>query len=516
MKRYNTYIATLTLALISTFCTSLSAQTINPITQAALDAYDQLLAKDPTDAITLYQRAAQLYQINQYDRALADVTKALAVVPVKNKQLIHDLNILGANTCVELNRYDEALQYANAALAVIPGDIPALYLCGNINLHLNQPAAAEQAFQALQRKQPRSQEAILGLAHVAALRGDFTTAAAHLEQVKKLAPSDPLTYCRIGDMATLMQNYPMAASNYLNAFSLSTASNRERAMSSLISLSDNHWKDVDDTIDYAISQTQNTTPLIFLKASIAFKNAKYPEAYTAYRQLIDAMPEADPSILFNAAASALRMGLTDEAATLTDRALALKNNSVAGNILRSQIYLAKNKYAQAVDYAQRAQTASPFDRDALMQLAKAQIASRQYDAALQTLNTTILQNPAAIDALMLRGYIVSNGLTAQPSGISDYQRVSTLTPVAPLETVLKAVAQNLSGKTLDAQTSIQSILESADDNPENAYIVALYYANTGNSDLARQYLKKATDNGYSDKYTLSLDPTPMLTTSSIR
>ena len=66
---------------------SASAQQINPITRAMLNGYTEILKSNPKDYQTLYERAAQYYQISQYDNALNDLTKAIEYTPAKDKDM---------------------------------------------------------------------------------------------------------------------------------------------------------------------------------------------------------------------------------------------------------------------------------------------------------------------------------------------------------------------------------------------------------------------------------------------
>ncbi len=62
-----------------------SAQQINPITQAMLDGYEQLLKENPNDYFTLYERASQYYRLSRYDMALNDIKRSIAATPAKEK-----------------------------------------------------------------------------------------------------------------------------------------------------------------------------------------------------------------------------------------------------------------------------------------------------------------------------------------------------------------------------------------------------------------------------------------------
>ena len=62
-------------------CLTMQAKPIDPITQAVLNAYDKMLSEDPGDYNTLYERAMQYYQLEQYSQALDDVDRALRITP---------------------------------------------------------------------------------------------------------------------------------------------------------------------------------------------------------------------------------------------------------------------------------------------------------------------------------------------------------------------------------------------------------------------------------------------------
>lgn len=68
-------------------CLTMQAKPIDPITQAVLNAYDKMLSEDPGDYNTLYERAMQYYQLEQYSQALDDVDRALRITPENEKEL---------------------------------------------------------------------------------------------------------------------------------------------------------------------------------------------------------------------------------------------------------------------------------------------------------------------------------------------------------------------------------------------------------------------------------------------
>lgn len=132
------------------------AKEINPLTKAMLDGYAMLLEQNPDDYLTLYERSSQYYRLDDYDKALSDIKKAISCTPGKEKeQLVSEYSLL-ADIYTQLGQYAEALMAVDQGLVLSPDSYPLLYMRGNTCLHLSQTEAAGKALRRNAATNPRS------------------------------------------------------------------------------------------------------------------------------------------------------------------------------------------------------------------------------------------------------------------------------------------------------------------------------------------------------------------------
>ena len=136
-----------------------TAQQIPPLAKAMLDGYTAVLAQDPKDYQTLYERAAQYYSLSLYDQALLDVSKAIQYTPSKETALLAQEYSLLADIRLEEKEYGKALEAVESALTYAPESYADIYKKGNICLHLKRPDEAYASFSRLHRFKTRSQDA---------------------------------------------------------------------------------------------------------------------------------------------------------------------------------------------------------------------------------------------------------------------------------------------------------------------------------------------------------------------
>lgn len=498
-------------ALFSTVA-SVSAQQINPVTQAMLDGYGRLLQENPTDYFTLYERSTQYFRLSMYDRAQEDILRAIDCTPAGEKGQLAAEYELAAEIYIQKKGYAMALEMSDKALEAQPNSYPLLYQKGNICLYLKKPEEAKRCFMAMQRLKSRSQEALFGLANASILQGDLSEARTYMDQAEKLDPSNYITYCRLGDLYTAMGEPQNAAANYLSAFSL--ASGKDRPLNSLLNLATTDYDAVAEALDYALEKTTNTVPLLFLRGNIAKENGRNAEAYRFYKKLLSTSEGNDPIVLSSLAEMALTANNLNEALGFAERAVSA--SSTPRNLLmKAKVEYALKDYNLATIITGSLLNKSADDYETLRIAALSNIAKGDYSEALNSLNIAILNDPEAIEALMLRAYVHSemSNLSAQKA---DYERINRISPDSSYETALKAISQTLSGKMLDADTTIDSIKKKSEIIPDAAYYMALFYAQTGDKEKGIDCLNKARSLGFDNFYLLDQFDAPAISVAPLR
>lgn len=490
------------------------AKQINPLTQAMLDGYETLLQQDPNDYLTLYERASQYYRLDDYDKALSDIKKAIDYTPAKEKEQLMSEYALLADIYIQTQSYSDALAAINKALDMSPSSYRMLYTRGNICLYLNQPGDARGAYNAMLSLNPRSPEALFGLARVSIMEGKKDDALKYMSEAEKMDQSNYLTYCRLGDLHRDLGMPRNAAADYLNAFSLTTSS--DRPMTSIMALAKSNFDDVNEAIDYALQKTANVIPLYFILGNAAKAAGQYNDAYNAYRQLTASLSDSEAKELYAEFAEICLMSdRLAEADDYANKALMHKSDARSTSLKASLENIHCN-YHIAQSYINQALSELPDDYATLMKAAEIAYNLKDYPTAVKHLNHAIINKADAADALMFRAYILSNHMNERESGQSDYSRVISLPVTTPNDMTIKAIAQLKSGHTMDAESTIASVKAAARTDAESAYLSTLYSIAEDNMSAATEMLKQAVALGFDDAYLLKYNALPLLSIAPIR
>lgn len=500
---------------VAGICMPASAQDmqLNPITQAMLEGYAELLEQNPDDWFTLYERASQYYRLSNYDKALSDILHAISCTPAKERDQLAAEHSLAADICTQTGDYAGALRHADAALEATPGSYPLLYMKGNICLYMKDYAGARSCFQSMQRLKSRSQESLFGLAKCAIAEGNTEEARTYMEQAEKLDPSNYITYCRLGDLCADMDDNQMAAAHYISAFSLNSGD--DRPLGSILSLGKKDYQATVEAIDYALSKTSNVVPLLFIKGNIAKATGHTSDAYDAYTGLMRTSEGASPEVLATMAGICLDSNSLTEALGYADRALSI-SPSIRNMTLKASVEYALRSYDSALALAGRALADDSDNADAALIAAESLIAIKDYNKAVQMLDAGLTANPNELRLLLLRGYLGINGLLDGTVSTADMQRASRLPVSDDADSIGKAIAQYFAGKELDAYSTLQPVLDKADTDATAAYLAAVYYAQTGNVESGRKFLEKARVLGFDNKYLLETFDAPMMSVAPLR
>lgn len=498
--------------LSASFAAAAFAQTINPMTQAMLEGYADILASNPNDYMTLYERAAQYYRLSDYDRAATDILRSIENTPAKDTEQLTMEYQLAADIFMQTGDYNRALEMADKSLQAEPGSIPMLYTKGNICLHLKDYEGAQNCFAAMRRADARSQEAYFGLAQVAVARGEGTEADRLMKEAEQCNPSSWLTYARLGDLCVELKDYDRAATHYLSAFGL--ADNSDRPVASLLSLARTDYSAVANALDYASIKSENTVPIYFLKGSIAYATGHLNDAYTALRQLTELPDGKDGGVYRKLADACLALGRTDEGVEAAQRAVSLHPDAES-YITLSKLLAASGKNDAAVEAADKAVTISKEGRRAVVALAEAKMEAGDADGALTLLNNAVMTDADDLLPLMLRAYLYNHKLAKPREAVADYMRVSRMDARTPAEEMYKALAKTLNGRKLDGDAAISAAL-GKDGSAEMLYQAAVYYAQTGQLEKAVEMRDKARQAGYENEYLLSGNGLANLTLKPLR
>lgn len=488
------------------------AQQMDPITKAMLDGNTEWLKDNPNDYEALFERAAIYLQLHRLDEAYLDIVKAIDNTPAKEKDALNRNFSLLADILAARDNLPKAVEAINKALEIDPSSYANIYKKGNYYLRLNMPDEAYNTFSSLQRIKSRSPEAFFGMARAKAMKGEMDDARDLIKEVEQADPTNYLTYIRIGDFYESINQNPEAAANYLLAFTLTDTSSTP--MNSLMRLGMKDYPSVNAALTNAATKTRNTIPLDFMLANIAYRAGEYGDSFQAYSRLMASPEGNDPDILAGFARSALALNKIPDAQTAIANALKTAENADL-YILKSKIQRAASLPTEALAAANKALELKSGDTNALIEVALNNIALKNYNEAIAPLSEAIMTNADDPMPLLLRGYVYTTGLKDQKKGAADYSRASSINSDGFPEIALEAMAKSLSGKKMDGDAMIEKAL-TKDSGKNAAYWAAVYYAQTGNPEKAKEWKDKAVALGYSNLFNLELNKDANLTIAPIR
>lgn len=474
------------------------AQQLNPMTQAMLSSYAEILKEDPKDYITLYQRALQYAQIGMNDEALADIGKALQYTPDKETDMKAQEYALLADIAIAKKDYSKALESINRALDYAPNDYAFLYKKGEICLWMENTEEAEKAFKAMLRIKSRSSEAFFGLAQAAVMKGDTAKAEELMKELENSNINNWLTYARLGDLYDQLGDTQRAATNYIVSYSL--ASDPQRPLMSLSQLANKDFDGVKRALEYAVSKTDNKTALNYLLAYLAHNTGHYEAAENALEDLLATKDGQQQAVYNLKALNDLSLGKNTEAIANVNKAMS-EGETLQHYLLKSEALIQNDQPAAALIEAKKALAQDANSADALAAAAKAAIASNDANAALEYLNDWIMTDPGNVEAMFLRGYVNTDMLKNGKQGAADYIRASNMEAEGFPAVAYKALAKTKAGKKLDGDAIMDKAIAGVND--KNAcYYAAVYYAQSGNLAKAEEMIKKAKMLGYDNQYNL--------------
>lgn len=502
-----------TICAFALLCSATSfAQKIDPITQAVLEGYGELLQENPKDYESLYERGAQYYQLGMLEEAKKDLESALQYIPKKDTDGLQRAYTLLSGIQSATNDYEGALNSINEALALKPGDYNNTFKKGNILLQLNRNDEAYRTFSSMQSLKSRSQEAYYGMARVAIRRQDMQDAESLMKEIENADPKNPRTFIRLGELYREMNQLENASANYI--VSLALGANPSIPLTALNEMAAENYKAVATALDFAVDKTSDKSTALLLKGSIAMNSGNYYDAEDAYQKLLK-YPDGKTGRAYKSLAF-IRFALGDipGATEAINQAINLEQKSDS-YMLKAEIEMAAQNYHGAVTDANEAIRLDPNNTDAYIVAGQAYALAGNGNEAISQLNKAIMIEPDNMKALLTRAYVNQEVLGNSKQAVTDFNRIILEQPAEFPDITIKAIAQTKAGKKVDADSLIASSLS---DNPsaEDLYWGAVYYAQTGDLERAKALADQAEFQGYSNQAMLKKTMTPWLNLAPVR
>lgn len=419
----------LTAAVVAASISSMTAQSQqsidNPMTQAMLDVYAKELEANPKDADIYFRRANEYYKFNQYLRALADVDKTLEYAPAGNRDLKFQAYMLRADIYQMLDKHREALADFSEALKLDPTSFMALYQKANEEYALGDYSAAKADYTRLRSTNPRSVEALTGLARVAVKENDLGRASEYMDGAVEMMSADSDIYIRRASVRRMQGNNTGAVEDLLMAISID---NNTRAFQELIDMANVDYPAVISAISTSISYAPQQGMLYYIRGFIAQAHDHYASALADYRKLIDQNMYEYAGLYNSMAQCQLALCRYPQAIDNIDHAISMdggKNGEFYAT--KARILYAQGKNSEAMDALKQASLRgySSTNMDELQALVD--YAAGDFEKANDIYAAMIVDHPEVMRNYIYRAWVLADGLKQPANAQTLYNRVVSMT-----------------------------------------------------------------------------------------
>lgn len=497
---------------------SASAQSaaVDPLAEALMKAYTSVLDEDPHDYEALFRRANEYYRRDDYIKALADIDLALKYIPEAETDMRAQAYQLRSNIHFMSHRYDKALADLNSVLALAPGDYVTLYQRATTLYNLERYAEAKNDFKIMQQMNPRSQEALFGLARIAVKENNLGLANELIDNAVDLTPANSDVYMRRADVRTMMGNPQGAVEDYLMAIS-SDQANTPRALANLVALSRSDYPVVISGLSSAIRQAPRNGIFYFIRAMIAQGHCNYTQAIADYDKIISDGLETYPGINASLAECHYALGNYEAALTNIDYAVNATTDNADYYVLKSAIELAVDNADGALLCAEKAIEKDPNSTPALIAKAKAQLALKDYPEAAVALSEATMNEPENPELAILRGWVLETYRDNRKNALASYERVLDMDFDFDNVRSLRGFALLLLDRKDEAEKWMKKILDTADDYDGMVnYYGACFYAHSGDTDKALECMNRSLEKGYANFHNWTMASEANLNVAPIR
>lgn len=397
----------------------------NPMTQAMLDVYAKELEANPKDADIYLRRANEYYKFNQYLRALADVDKTIEYAPASNRDLRFQAHMLRADIYQMLNKHREALDDFTAALKLDPTSFMALYQKANEEYELGDYAAAKADYTRLRSTNPRSVEALTGLARVAVKENNLGLASEYMDGAVEMMSADSDIYIRRASVRRMQGNNTGAVEDLLMAISID---NNTRAFQELIDIANADYPAVITGLSTSISYAPQQGMLYYIRGFIAQAHDHYAAALADYRKLIDQNMYEYAGLYNSMAQCQLALCRYPQALDNVDSAISMdggKNGEFFAT--KARILYAQGKYDEAMQALQDAASKGYSSVNAHELEALIDYAEGKYDMANEIFASMVIDQPDVMRNYIYRAWVLADGLKQPANAQSLYSRVVAMT-----------------------------------------------------------------------------------------
>lgn len=486
------------LGIGSFFTAGAQASYDDPMSQALMKAFDELLAEDPRDPETLVRRAGLYYSHHDYIKALDDVNTALKYFDPDDDEARYPAYQLRAKIYRRQKKYEDALADFNKVLSMSPQDYGTIYQRGLTLYDLGRYPEANADFSLMLRLNPHSQDALLGQARVAVKQSNLGLANELADRAVSLSPNRSDIYIGRASVRSLMGNDQGAVEDYISAISIDNESTGS-ALRHLVDMSRSNYPTVMAGLSSAIGKAPRNGMFYFIRAMIAQGHCNYLAAIADYDKIINENLDSYPGLNGALAECYYYLGKYDRALMNADYAISATDDNASYYVMKSRIKRAQGDARAALDAAEKALEKAPEMIDALEAKALAQLDLGQPAGASVSLSEAAMVNPENPSLQMLRGWVLGEYRNQETNAKRVYEMVLDMDFDFDNVMSLRGFALLALNRREQADKWMERVLETADDydGAVNYYAVC-YYAQTGMPERALRCMEASLEKGYAN------------------
>lgn len=485
--------------LLST-CQILTAQSVQTqVSNAVLKVYDDELNRNPDNFNVLFRRAFHFYGQNQYNRALADIDRAIQLIPSKDSDLLMQAYSLRANIYLMTDKPQLALPDLDKAYQLDPSSYTLLYQKANTEFLLGNYTAAKDDYKALQRRHNRSLESLIGQARVAVKENNLGLANELVDEAVAMYPSSSEAYTRRASVRRMLGNNVGAVDDLVMAIAVDK--DNTKALRDIVKMSHIDYNAVITSLSSAINQAPDNELYTYLRASIAQAHYNYLPALADYQTLIDRHGISHAGVYASMAECYYNLCQFAKALDCINRAIGAGADNAPYYIIRARIHRALGNYNVALESAQLAHQKNPHLNSALIEEAFCDISLEKYNEASNLLGEAALNAPTDPLLPLVRGWLLSGKLHMEVEGKNFLTQAVDLTDYPQSINSLRGFALQAMNDNEQARQWLESaLLQTSDIDGRAHYLAACLYAQLGDIDSAFDMMRIALQQGYASLY----------------
>ncbi|MCC6198353.1 MAG: PEP-CTERM system TPR-repeat protein PrsT [Burkholderiales bacterium] len=395
--------------------------------------------------------AAAYMSYRQPREAKAQVEAALAIEPANV-----NARLLGARIMASEKDTKGALAAVDEILVAVPDNLDVLMQKAEIELAIGDRPAATRTLERIVGLRPGIPHARYLLASSYVQAKEFDKAAAQVEVLKKLAPTDVRTLHGVAMVAFARGDIPVALDAVQRALQASPNFLPARYLSGLIDMRRGAYESAEQSLKDVVAKSPGDLGARLGLAQALLMRGQPLRAKELVQGLLKEHPN-DASTLRIAGEVELALRQPAKAEEYIERANALDDSNINGRVRLAQVRLAKGETAEGLRELESLSASDAEKREPDVALIQAHLRTHEYDKALAAADALIKKQPKSAFAYNVKGAVyaakgdLKNARQSYDKAISlDPNLVSALFNLANLD--------GLERKFADAKTRFEQVL----------------------------------------------------------